>query len=707
MLNKRLVRQCVVLGALLLLSPASSQAAGQGGIAWMELDEITVTATKTERGIGDAPVSVEIVTEEEIQNMGAVTLRDVFEQTPGVFINPGLGEMSVRGAGAFGTLVLVDGRRISGENSFKYELNRLGAGAIERIEIVKGPMSVLYGSEAIGGVINIITKKPGEQVQGSLNVQAGSNYDGDGERYSVDGSVRGAVDELGYSGYFSFIKTKPYTEEEVARPKVYSNPPGDKSLVPPSQSGIGYAKNNIPDSYISQTTYRDDADVFNIGGSLDYSLGERIKIGADVSYMKEERTGEFIGAQYPSANVLPSGKGFPVFSLPIHEELDTERIDLAGRVTWQAADNLELKWKSYGSWYEKHNTLSPVYYEDLGYSVRPDGGGSCYGEVSTISHELTAQWSAGNGHELLFGAEHLDAERKSPWFAEDRTPTTVGYITRSAYAQDEWSVTDKLDLVYGLRFDSYSQFDDQVTGSVGMMYAFSDAVRARVNYGQGYRAPSAPELYMNRNTPKGRVLGAKTIDTGIGKTASDLDPESSDNIEVGLSGRGESWKYEVSAFYNSIDDRIGQVSRGQYYTFDNVGDARIKGIEGYLGFRFLEDIDLNAGVTLMDAENRTTGNRLDYTPKVTLSVSADYRPVSNLLLNAAVFYTGDQTYEKNMQCLVADDYTFVNLKMSWMPEFADGGELYAGIDNLFDDDVDKELGSTIGTFGYVGLRYTF
>ncbi|MBF0586683.1 TonB-dependent receptor [Prosthecochloris sp. N3] len=707
MLNKKLVRQCGVLSALLLLSPSSSPAADQEGITWMQIDEITVTATKTERGISDAPVSVEIVTEEEIQNMGAVTLRDVFEQTPGVFINPGLGQMSVRGAGAFGTLVLVDGRRLSGERSFKYELNRIGAGAIERIEIVKGPMSVLYGSEAIGGVINIITKKPDDQVQGSLNVQAGSNYDGDGERYSVDGSVRGAVDELRYSGYFSFITTDPYTEKEVARPKVFNAPPGDKTKVPPSSSSIGYAKNNIPDSYISQTTYRDDSDVFTIGGSLDYSLSDRVEIGADVSYMKEERTSEFVGAQYPSANVLPSGKGFPVFSLPIYEELDTERIDLAGRVAWQAAENLELKWKSYGSWYEKHDTLSPVYYEDLGYTERPDGGGTCYGEVSTISHELTAQWSAGNGHELLFGAEHLDAERKSPWFAEDRTPTTVGYITRSAYAQDEWSLTEKLDLVYGMRFDSYSEFDDQVTGSVGMMYAFNEALRARVNYGQGYRAPSAPELYMNRNTPKGRVLGAQTIDLSLGKTASDIEPEASDNIELGLSGRGESWMYEVSAFYNSIDDRIGQVSQGGYYTFTNVGDARIKGIEGYLGFRFLEDIDLNTGFTVMDAENETTGHRLDYTPEVTLSVSADYRPVSNLLLNAGVFYTGDQTYEKNMQRFVADDYTFVNLKLSWMPEFAYGGEIYAGVDNLFDDDVDKELGSTVGTFGYVGMRYMF
>ncbi|TNJ36141.1 TonB-dependent receptor plug domain-containing protein [Prosthecochloris vibrioformis] len=701
MLQKQTLKRLRLLSALLILAPSSLQAAETGEIPWMSMDEVTVTATKSQKGVAAAPVSVEIVTEEEIQNLGATSLREIFEQTPGVFVNPGLGEMSVRGAGAFGTLVLIDGRRIAGERSFKYELNRLGAGAIERIEIVKGPMSVLYGSEAIGGVINIITKKPTEGIKGSLNVRGGSNFDGGGERYSVDGNIRGSVDNLRYSGYFNVMSTQPYTEREVAKTMVFNNPAtDDKTKVAPSKSAIT-KDDDIADSYVSNTTYQDDADMVNLGGTLEYGLTDNLEIGADVSYMHEERTRQFIGAQYPTSY------GFPVFNLPIDEELENDRWDVAGRIGWQVADNLELKWKSYGSWYEKRDVLSPVEYLVLGYAERPDGGGSCHGKVTTLSHELNAHWDAGHGHEVLVGGEFLEAKRESPWFDADRVNTEITQITRSLFAQDEWSLGDRLDLVYGLRYDSYSDIDDQATGSIGAKYEFSEGAKLRLNYGQGYRAASGPELFMNRNTPKGRLLGAKTVDADLGKVAADIEPEKSDNIELGMSGRGERWKYDLSAFYNNIDDRIGQVSKGGYYTFENVGDARIQGIDAYVGYRLSRSLGLNAAATVMDAENRTTGNRLDYTPETTMSFSADYRPVSNVLLTGAVYHTGDQTYEKNAQRFVADAYTFVNVKMSWMPSAIPGGELYAGVDNLFDDSVDKELGSTVGTFGYMGLRYMF
>jgi outer membrane receptor for ferrienterochelin and colicins len=689
-MKKKTLRQSCLLSMLFVGMPlmATADERRDGYRVWDETSEVVVTASKNEEGVKDTPISVEVVTEQEIHKLGAATLRDIFEKTPGVFVNPGLGEMSVRGAGAFGTLVLIDGRRIAGERSYKYELNHIGAGMIERIEIVKGPMSVLYGSEAIGGIINIITKRPTETTRGSINLRGGSNFDGEGERYSVDGGVRGTIDKLRYSAYFSAMKSRPYTEQEVARP---------------TTAATGLA---LKESYVSNTTYQDDADVFNIGGTLEYSLTDRLDIGIDYSYINDDRTLEFIGANYPSTK--KGEKGFiPVMNLPISEVLDTHRHDAAARLKWKAADNLELRWVSYGSWYHKEDVLSPVYYEDLGYTSRPDGGGTCRGDVATTSHEFVVDWAAGMGHKVLFGAEYLDARRESPWFTADKTNSEITALTRSVYLQDKWSLSDRFDLVPGLRFDSYSDFDDQVIGSIGAQYGFSEAAQVRASYGQGYRAPSGPELYMNRNTPKGQLLGAKTLNTS--KTSVyNIEPEISDNIEIGIGGKGEGWKYDLSAFYNSIDDRIGQVAKTGYYTFENVGDATIQGIDAYFGYRVLKNLDVNTALTVMDAENTMKKQRLDYTPETTLSVSADYRPLSNLLFNASVFFTGDQTYEDGAGArLKADSYTFVNLKASWMPKAVPGGELYAGIDNLFDDAVDKELGSTVGTFGYMGIRYMF
>jgi len=141
------------------------------------------------------------------------------------------------------------------------------------------------------------------------------------------------------------------------------------------------------------------------------------------------------------------------------------------------------------------------------------------------------------------------------------------------------------------------------------------------------------------------LLGARTL--SILKTAvTDLQPETSNNFEIGIDGKGSGWKYDLSAYYNTMNDRIGQVSKGSYYTFENVGDARIRGIDAYLGYSLFANFDINTAITLMDAENRTTGLRLDYTPETILSIAADYRPLTNVLLSTSVFYTGDQTYEK-------------------------------------------------------------
>jgi outer membrane receptor for ferrienterochelin and colicins len=148
--------------ALLLTMPAVQ---AQAGTEEFDLPEVVVTATKTEMNVKDVPSAVQVITKEDIEARGARTLKDVLRFATGVNImRSGTREaVSIRGFDSRFSMILVDGKRIASEIDQNYELDRISMENIERIEIVRGPVSSLYGTEALGGVVNIITKKSTKQ----------------------------------------------------------------------------------------------------------------------------------------------------------------------------------------------------------------------------------------------------------------------------------------------------------------------------------------------------------------------------------------------------------------------------------------------------------------------------------------------------------------------------------------------------------------
>ncbi|MEA1969494.1 MAG: TonB-dependent receptor plug domain-containing protein [Thermodesulfobacteriota bacterium] len=210
----------LLLLAAMAMFPLTSMAATDT----VESGKITVTATKSEKSVDGVTASVEIITNQEIQQIGAADLKDIFEKTPGLTLQYGTfpaassvskSSVFIRGIGASGTLFLMDGRRMSGEVKNPYDLDRIPASSIERIEIIKGPMSVLYGADAMGGVINIITKKPTKGMQGTVGIKSGTNKDGESSRTTGNISLRGKRETFAYSIYANASKTDPYSEHET------------------------------------------------------------------------------------------------------------------------------------------------------------------------------------------------------------------------------------------------------------------------------------------------------------------------------------------------------------------------------------------------------------------------------------------------------------------------------------------------------------
>jgi outer membrane receptor for ferrienterochelin and colicins len=161
--------------------------------------EVVISATLTEMEIADAPGSVEVVTAREIADMNARTAAEALETAVGLVVSRESGRVqvpSIRGARSKHTLVLLDGRRLAFGFNDLIDLRQIPTVMIERIEIVRGPASALYGSDALGGVVNIITKAPPDEWSGMVSGQFGIDRDGEADEYIGGASAGGALDRF-------------------------------------------------------------------------------------------------------------------------------------------------------------------------------------------------------------------------------------------------------------------------------------------------------------------------------------------------------------------------------------------------------------------------------------------------------------------------------------------------------------------------------
>lgn len=753
------------------------------------LGEITVTtATKTEKKIEGVSASVIVISEQEIEQLGASNLGDVLQRTPGLVRQYGTfpsasskskSSISIRGMGATGTLFLIDGERMAGEVNNPYDLDRIPASAIERIEIVKGPMSTLYGADAVGGVINIITKQPTEDFGGSFNIRTGANEEGDGANSNVDLSFRGKKDKFSYSAYANGSKSTPYTQSETTDTRVgggkakpsqlpqspgYLNPDGptggkpfylqsDGSVNPKpldpklvnrdkqaAQQSFGSFRDdvssNVKDSYDTDVTYREKSDIFTIGTQLGYELTDQLKAGVLLSYMNEERWGTYNGNFHPMGYTPPTGHkknpivghnpdGVPVsvsdkkghtmgkcpsWNVPINSHDENTRRRISGNLKWNTNEDLFLKLVVYNDYYEKRNTTTMKEWQDFGYqNEEKSAANGMNANVDITSYELSGNYALTDLHLLTFGTEYRDEKRDATVFDDTPGMTRQNVDYTSVYLQDEWEMSDTINIVLGGRYDEISNAENKPTFKVGAVKSFSKLFNLRANFAQGYRTPDIREMYINKQTPAGLQLGAEVL-------GYDLKPEFTNAFEIGLRGNRGGFNYDVDIFYNQINDRIQytQVSdpvMGEYWTFQNLSNAETKGLEAAVMY----DFDNGLYTTLTWIELRTkdkeTGKELIFNPDRVIALKADYTVYDGFVLSGIATYTGEQYYTKKTPAGLKDEttdpYTLVDLTGTYQFGQDKKYELYGGVYNIFGEEVDDILGSNVGRYFFAGARIKF
>ncbi|MEG2749937.1 MAG: TonB-dependent receptor plug domain-containing protein, partial [Acinetobacter sp.] len=205
MLNNTIFTQNILtttIRCLLGFSLFASYGHAQEAIA-EKLATITLTATQTEHDQKSAPASISIITQEDLAKRPVYDLADALQNTAGIHINSssayGREEIKIRGLDSDYTLILVNGRRINSRDALTsgysndFDLSSIPLAAVDRIEVVRGPMSSLYGADALGGVVNIILKKPSDQFETALNYSYEMPTEGD------DGAIHKASAYIGGS----------------------------------------------------------------------------------------------------------------------------------------------------------------------------------------------------------------------------------------------------------------------------------------------------------------------------------------------------------------------------------------------------------------------------------------------------------------------------------------------------------------------------
>lgn len=686
--------------------------------------EVVSIVTKTDKNIDGVAATVDVITQKEIEQMGAENLKDIIEKSAGLTVQYGTfpnaaskskSSISIRGMSANGTLFLLDGRRLAGEVSNPYDLDRIPASIIQKIEIVKGPMSSLYGADAVGGVINIITKQPTKDLHVDANARYGANEDSDAQNVNLALSLHGKNEGFAYSTYVNMTTTKPYTQNEMAdiwakNPEFVNNSNVPGKIKPSTATGQGSPLiKKIKDYYPTDVTYREDSTIYTLGSRLAYDFTSDLVLGFDVNYFAEERNGAYIGYFFP-ANI---GSGLPIFNAPVNSKDENNRIDLSADLTYAPTEDLTLKARVYNSRYEKRNTTTAQEYSDMSYASEANSASNGMdADVDLSVVDLSATYLATDMHLVTAGGEYRVEKRNATVFTQSNIMDEKKMNYNSAYIQDEYEATQKLNFIIGARYDAISNAENKPTFRLGGIYELDKLAKLRANFAQGYRTPDIREMYIHKQTANGIQIGADVM-------GYNLKPESTNAYELGLGGRTNKFSYDLVIYYNQVSDMIDQVM-GTYnnqavYTFENITNVHTYGMELSLHYDILKNLNTDFYWSELRTENEATKQDLEFQPDRTFRLGLNYTPIKVLELGLIAKYIGEQHYTKvidrgaptetTVTNALTDSYTLIDFNIGYT--LSKMFEIYGGINNVANERVDDVLGSNVGRYYFAGARVSF
>jgi TonB-dependent heme/hemoglobin receptor len=531
--------QRLPLAAALALSlglpalPAFAQDESPDGEEARRLDQIQVTATRREETVLEVPVGITVVDREEIEMQVPQTVADLLHGEPGTYVQqttPGQGVVIIRGLKGSEVLHLVDGFRLNNaffRNAPNQYIALIDPLNLERIEAVRGPMSTLYGSDAMGGVLQFLTPEPS---------YSGSEWQADGvfrARYSsADESTHSRVafqagrEGFGIAGGFSYQDVGtlrvgggdelPYTD--------YTQRSGDlKVLFAP---GNGHELMLSGQFSEQPETPRHDA--------LVPGFGQDQPDNEEFLFKPQQRRFGQIRYRYTEPTVIADSMEFHLGQQEIVDDRSTRET---------GTPNREIE--------ENTSTLR--------------GFTGQFSKMIGTSHYLTYGWEYYEDGVDSF-RERYNIETGVTSARPSRYPDGSTMDSLALFVTDDWYLTDRVDINSGLR---YSRFDielpptvngigvslepDDISGHVGFAYRLTDSLRLVGNAGRGFRAPNIFDLGTFGDRPGNRFNIPNP----------NLEPETVSTFDIGFKYGDARWQWEAMAFYSDYQDKITSVLTGE------------------------------------------------------------------------------------------------------------------------------------------------
>lgn len=511
----------------------------------LQTQSVKVTASRVERELMDVNMSVSVITKEDIKRSGARTVGEILQNVPGVRINndggQGIKRAMIRGNDAFQTLVLIDGQKISEQKSMSGSPFLIAPAMIERIEVIKGPASVLYGSEALGGVINIITKKGGDEaLSGDVSLGYNSASKGRSGAASLYGAQNGWHYRVGVAA--------------------------DKN------SALDTPEGKMPNSYFQSQA----ANFF-----LAYDLSDKTQLGATLDYFKLKFGSGQFGYEGFAVDV-PKWERYKVALFGEMKNISQNLVRARADVFYQGNDKEMINTVPAG----QMGTVLPL----------ADNSMDQYGL------SLQTDWQLGTNHYLIAGYEYnrdnlnADSITKMKMSVRGRLIESImgnrnydGYQSKHGlYANMESQLPKNFALNYGVRYTRvYSDMDNlnrtngkkthektsdgKAVFNAGLSWHGIEDLTLRAAFSQGYLFPLLQFLYVD--TAMGQSSGSTLANPN-------LKPETSNNFEVGARFLRDGVSVDGTVFYTDSKDFIStrQISRNQSQ-YHNVAQAKTLGLE--------------------------------------------------------------------------------------------------------------------------------